>query len=481
MRHIEHHDIGAATDIERADAPSEGPCAAGERALVERASGRFTYAPRQHVARTVLQALAVFELPQLCQRIDVDVRIRADAEGSAGRQEIDAFENAVAEIGLGDRAQSRHRTGPHEVMSLVRREMRGVNQAPARVDRRMIEQPFDRAPARPGNAILDLLHLFGDVDVDRALRHGREHLRERFGRHGAQAMRRGADDGIVEIPHALARGFDEPQIALDIVDEAALSLVRRGAPEAALTAATQEYLVTLRNLMSSEQPATVSGLARRLQVSPQAASEMIQRLRSEGLVGQGRDRTLTLTRQGRGLADDIFRRHALMEWLLSGVIGMGWAESDHEAHLLQGAISEQLETQLDAFLGHPETCPHGNPIDLATARRRPAGTPLSEFASGSEATIYRITEEAEEDEGLLSYLDARGLRPGAVVTVRASSDVVDAITVDGPRGAATLGVRPASLIRALPGRADASLFHRLPDVTGHPTSQATLMEKRKPA
>lgn len=236
-----------------------------------------------------------------------------------------------------------------------------------------------------------------------------------------------------------------------------------GTRDATLTPATQEYLVTLRNLVSSEQPATVSGLARRLQVSPQAASEMIHRLRAEGLVDQRDDRSLTLTRHGRSLADGIFRRHALMEWLLSGVIGMGWAESDHEAHLLQGAISEALEAQLDAFLGHPETCPHGNPIDLAAARRRPAGTPLSAFASGSEATIYRITEEAEEDEGLLSYLDARGLRPGTLVTVRASSDVVDAVTVDGPRGSATLGLRPASLIRALPGRADDGLFHRLPD------------------
>jgi Mn-dependent DtxR family transcriptional regulator len=28
------------------------------------------------------------------------------------------------------------------------------------------------------------------------------------------------------------------------------------------------------------------------------------------------------------------------------------------------------------MLGHPETCPHGNPIDAATAKRRPAGTRL---------------------------------------------------------------------------------------------------------
>ena len=58
--------------------------------------------------------------------------------------------------------------------------------------------------------------------------------------------------------------------------------------------------------------------------------------------------------------------------------------------------------------------------------RRPAagrqGTPLSEVEAGQRATIYRITEEAEEDAGLLSYLEARALTPGAPVTVLARSD-----------------------------------------------------------
>ena len=95
--------------------------------------------------------------------------------------------------------------------------------------------------------------------------------------------------------------------------------------------------------------------------------------------------------------------------------------------------------------------------------RGPAGQPLSSFASGEEAaTIFRITEEAEEDAALLSYLEARGLQPGAAVVVRASSDVVDAITVDGPRGSATLGLRPASLVLALPGKADPALFQLVP-------------------
>ena len=114
----------------------------------------------------------------------------------------------------------------------------------------------------------------------------------------------------------------------------------------------------------------------------------------------------------------------------------------------------------------PETCPHGNPIDDATARRRPRGDPLSEVDSGARVTIYRITEAAEEDTGLLSYLEARGLRPGSQVTILARSESTDSLTLDGPLGRATLGLRPASLDPRAAGRPGPALFHRVPARNG---------------
>jgi DtxR family Mn-dependent transcriptional regulator len=214
---------------------------------------------------------------------------------------------------------------------------------------------------------------------------------------------------------------------------------------------------------SGVQP-TVSALGRRMGVSPQAASEMVGRLSQEGLIAVSAERELTLTRDGRSAADTIFRRHALLEWLLTGLIGLGWAESDEEAMRMQGSLSVRVADRLDELLGHPQTCPHGNPINAAAARRRPAGIPLSEARQGSEVTIYRITEEAEEDADLLRYLDEHGLRPGTAARVVEVSTGRDSLTLNGPRGQATMGLRPAALIRVLPGRADPALFHRVPAI-----------------
>jgi len=236
----------------------------------------------------------------------------------------------------------------------------------------------------------------------------------------------------------------------------------RHKPSSDLSSSAQEYLLTLRIMAGDGSRITASQVARKLGVSTQAASEMFRRLASDGLVTLAEGRQLQLTSAGRAAADGIFRRHALCEWLLTEIVGLGWAESDAEAERLQAAISPRVEQQLDELLGHPQTCPHGNPIDADIARRRPAGEPLSTVNAGERATIFRITEQAEEDAALLSYLEARGLRPGAHVTVLARSESLDSLTLDGPLGRATLGLRPAALVRVLPGEADPALFHRVP-------------------
>lgn len=238
----------------------------------------------------------------------------------------------------------------------------------------------------------------------------------------------------------------------------------RDGDDAPLSQAVQGYLLTLRSMAGAGLAPKAAALARRMGVSSQATSEMVQRLSQDGLLTVGPERELHLTRAGREAADSIFRRHSLLEWLLTRIVGLGWAESDEEAARLQGSLSPRVEERLAALLGNPPTCPHGNPIDSGAARSRPAGVRLSEVSAGTEVTIYRITEEAEEDVELLSYLEKSGLMPGVMARVVEISSSRDSITLEGPHGNSTMGLRPAALIRVLPGRADESLFHQVPQI-----------------
>ena len=129
------------------------------------------------------------------------------------------------------------------------------------------------------------------------------------------------------------------------------------------TEAAAEYLMTIRYMHGEGQPVIAARLAERLGVSPATVSEMVTRLGREGLVSvDGETRQLNLTERGREAAERTFRRHALSEWLLTEVVGLGWAEADEEAHHLQHTLNDQVTDRIDELLGRPPTCPHGNPI-----------------------------------------------------------------------------------------------------------------------
>jgi DtxR family Mn-dependent transcriptional regulator len=253
--------------------------------------------------------------------------------------------------------------------------------------------------------------------------------------------------------------------------EANLSTMAHSTVSGEPTEAAAEYLMTIRYMHGEGQPVIAARLAERMGVSPATVSETVTRLvREELLTVDPESRQLLLTDAGRSAAERTFRRHALAEWLLTEVVGLGWAEADEEAHHLQHALSDRVTDRLDELLGRPPTCPHGNPIPRdGKTPARPEGVRLSDAEAGSEVTILRVTEEAEEDDRLLTFLQENGVRPGHVFEVTEVAEHIGTMTmrraegsVDGGREV-TLGLTAAAKLRMLPGRADPALFHRVPE------------------
>ena len=121
------------------------------------------------------QALAVLEAAQLLGERDADVRVRADPERAAGREVGRAVEDAVAEVGLGDRAEPGDRAGarraarsrPAVICVAWIRHQRGADAERGRAGTRPAAR---RARPRPRSTSA---HLLGGVDVQRAVRDAR--------------------------------------------------------------------------------------------------------------------------------------------------------------------------------------------------------------------------------------------------------------------------------------------------------------------
>jgi DtxR family Mn-dependent transcriptional regulator len=168
---------------------------------------------------------------------------------------------------------------------------------------------------------------------------------------------------------------------------------------------------------------------------------MLDRLSADGYVERA-GRTIALTKQGRALADSVIRKHRLAERLLVDVIGLPWHKAHLEAGRWEHVISDEVEARLVELLGHPATCPHGNPIPGEPGAGTGPSTQLSlaDVEPGETVRLERITEEVELDMASLEFLDHHGLIPGRAARVRnRDPDGTVTLEVDG----ATVAIGPA--------------------------------------
>jgi putative ABC transport system ATP-binding protein len=69
-----------------------------------------------------------------------------------------------------------------------------------------------------------------------------------------------------------------------------------------------------------------------------------------------------LTEAGSRRARDVVRRHRLAERLFTDTFAIDEAEVHQQACRFEHIITAELDQRICSFLGHPKTCPHGNPI-----------------------------------------------------------------------------------------------------------------------
>ena len=105
-----------------------------------------------------------------------------------------------------------------------------------------------------------------------------------------------------------------------------------------------------------------SGPAGSLPVLPgESASRTLSRMSERHLV-EVQDGAAQLTTVGSERARGVVRRHRLAERLFKDTFSVDDTEAHTQACRFEHIISPELDQRICTFLGHPKTCPHGNPI-----------------------------------------------------------------------------------------------------------------------
>ncbi len=195
----------------------------------------------------------------------------------------------------------------------------------------------------------------------------------------------------------------------------------------AITATIAEYLETIYNMAMEGEMVIGARLAEKFHVAPPTVTETLKRMVRDDLVVMDARRQITLTPRGAEMAEAVLRRHRLTERFLVDMLGMPWHQVHEEACRLEHYISGAVEARVVAALGHPMTCPHGNPIPGYVTNARSYLTDqgamrLLTLPPGSEGTILCVSEVVEDEEEIISYLHDRGLTPDTRLTLCAIAE-----------------------------------------------------------
>ena len=213
-----------------------------------------------------------------------------------------------------------------------------------------------------------------------------------------------------------------------------------------LSESTEMYLKAMAEF--GDRDMTIARLAERLSVTPVSANEMIKKLGEQGLVSHTPYKGVNLTKKGREVACNVLRRQRLWEVFLYEHLKIEWAKIYELACSLEHATASEVTDSLDDFLGHPKTCPRGNPIPDEKGAFTPLdAVTLREVPIGETVTILAINATSTD---VLKYLQDKHLLPGQEVTLLEAAPMEGPLTLQVDGKEVALGLLLAEFVLVNP-------------------------------
>lgn len=207
----------------------------------------------------------------------------------------------------------------------------------------------------------------------------------------------------------------------------------------------EEYLEAIYKLQERNGAAKTTRLAEQLKVALGTITNTIESMEKQSLVIHEPYKGVKLTAKGRKMALDVVRRHRLSERLLTDVLRLEWSKAHDAACKLEHVFADkELSRPLDRALGHPKTCPHGNPIPTEAGKlTEEQSEVLSNLNRGEKGTVVKVTDERPD---MLQYLATLGLMPGASVEMEEKAPFNGPVMVKVMGASYALGREVASVI-----------------------------------
>lgn len=193
----------------------------------------------------------------------------------------------------------------------------------------------------------------------------------------------------------------------------------------------ENYLKAIYHLQAEQDLVTTNNLAKELQTRAASVTDMLKKLKGQGLLIYERYKGFKLSKEGEKVAVQIIRKHRLWEYFLVEKLHFGWEEVHEVAEELEHISSIKLIDRLDAYLGYPKYDPHGDPIPDSEGRfQKREVIALPDLSINITAKVINI---ANQEPAMLELLKHKNITIGATIQVlkRFEFDQSQEVTING--------------------------------------------------
>ena len=219
-----------------------------------------------------------------------------------------------------------------------------------------------------------------------------------------------------------------------------------------LTQAMENYLLSIYMVMERMQTVSNSNLVDQLRRVPKtenlgtslpSVSGMLKRMEKEGLIYSNDNREILLTKIGNELAESLIRKHRIAAKMLVDLLNVNLSRVNAESHMLEHAISDELEGDIIKKLDYPKIDPFGQPIPDSGYKTPKSLSTISNSILDVPMIVHRIPED---DSDLISFLSEKGILPGAEIIIREIAIYRGVVTIEINGESITLGLDVSELI-----------------------------------
>ena len=187
------------------------------------------------------------------------------------------------------------------------------------------------------------------------------------------------------------------------------------------TGGREDYLINILRLAEGEGVVRTSKLASFMKVAPASVTEMLHTLSDAGLVNYEKYRGVSLTPKGMECAQNLRRKHHIVERFLTDVLDIDHQAAHDEACLMEHAISDDSANRMCRIIGTRVDCDCGTCNNPCNSHK--CEYTLSDLSSGDVGIISHLKSN---DLSKVKKLLSMGFIPGREV-------VLESKQINGPR------------------------------------------------